>query len=404
VFHTPLTNIGGGTSDGLICTQDNCDNGLTVHINYITDDNNPCTADGCLEPNGIFHTPLTNTGGGSSDGLVCTSDDCDNGVTVHNAITYYDGNPCTTDGCTEPNGVFHSALTNMGGGTSDGLVCTSDDCDNGVTVNNAVPTDDGNACTTDGCAEPTGVYHTPVNIDDFNPCTKDACNPLTGVITHTDTCSLTVNIKMFIEGYYSGGGIMANAYFPPFGGLLYHVGLSLDPTDADYVTVSLMNSSAPYGLVASATGILKTNGNLTVTIGAPAQSGTAYYIKVNHRNSIETWSAAPVMMSSVTSYDFSSAVTQAYDNNPLDIFSPMADLGDGNWGIFSGDISEYSTATVGIQDGIVESQDYGDMENAVYYSPLGYLVEDITGDGIVESADYGLMETNVYFTRIVNKP
>jgi hypothetical protein len=44
------------------------------------------------------------------------------------------------------------------------------------------------------------------------------------------------------------------------------------------------------------------------------------------------------------------------------------------------------------------------MENAVYFTLLGYVTEDITGDGIVESADYGLMENNTYFTRVTIHP
>jgi hypothetical protein len=67
------------------------------------------------------------------------------------------------------------------------------------------------------------------------------------------------------------------------------------------------------------------------------------------------------------------------------------------WAFYSGDISHFLTG-LGHKDGIIEAQDYGDMENAVYYTLNGYIVEDITGDGFVESADYALMENNVYTT------
>jgi hypothetical protein len=53
---------------------------------------------------------------------------------------------------------------------------------------------------------------------------------------------------------------------------------------------------------------------------------------------------------------------------------------------------------------VIESQDYSDMENAVYYTYLGYRVEDITGDGVVESADYSLEENNVYYTIVCMQP
>jgi hypothetical protein len=57
-----------------------------------------------------------------------------------------------------------------------------------------------------------------------------------------------------------------------------------------------------------------------------------------------------------------------------------------------------------LQDGVVESQDYLDLENAVAVILQGYTVEDITGDGIVESVDYVLMENNVSAIITAMKP
>ena len=81
----------------------------------------------------------------------------------------------------------------------------------------------------------------------------------------------------------------------------------------------------------------------------------------------------------------------------------LSDLGDGRFALYSGDISDANLG-VGFQDGVIESQDYGDLENAVTISLLGYKPEDITGDNIVESGDYGLIETNVYYTRTLIRP
>jgi hypothetical protein len=207
----------------------------------------------------------------------------------------------------------------------------------------------------------------------------------------------TLYAKLFLEGYYSGGGDMNTS---GSGGCYYVTGQSANPLDADVISVSAMASTSPYALVQSQNAILKTNGTVQVSFTSPVAAGTSYYIRVTHRNHLETWSAAPVMFSATTAlapYDFSSAASQAYLSN-------QADLGDGNYALFGGDISDAGSATVCLQDGIIESQDYGDMENAVYVTLLGYVCEDITGDGIVESADYGLMENNVYFTRVVQRP
>jgi hypothetical protein len=98
-----------------------------------------------------------------------------------------------------------------------------------------------------------------------------------------------------------------------------------------------------------------------------------------------------------TTYDFTNAANKAYGSNQIEV-----ELGI--FAIYSGDISDATTFIVGVQDGLIESQDYGDMENAVFVTLMGYVTEDITGDGIVESADYSVMENNVYLTRVVHRP
>jgi hypothetical protein len=128
-------------------------------------------------------------------------------------------------------------------------------------------------------------------------------------------------------------------------------------------------------------------------------AGNSYYLKINHRNSIETWSANPVVITSpVTSYSFINGQSQAYGNNMIETYDNMG------WAIFSGDITDANTGVVGDQDGVIEDTDYSSMENAVYYILSGYVTEDITGDGVVEDTDYSLIQNNVYFIRSVIRP
>lgn len=212
-----------------------------------------------------------------------------------------------------------------------------------------------------------------------------------------------LNLKAFIEGYYEAA--VANGQPSGqmndnggLGGLLYKTGNSPTFNAVDTVTISAMNAASPYALVGSKKGIIDINGNVSVKFGPEVLPGQSYYIKINHRNTIETWSGSPVLFTSLTSYDFSTAANKAFGNN-------MVLTSDGlNYAFFSGDISDANTAAVGQQDGVIESQDYGDIENAVYVTLLGYVTEDITGDAVVESADYGLMENNVYFTRVRMRP
>ena len=124
----------------------------------------------------------------------------------------------------------------------------------------------------------------------------------------------------------------------------------------------------------------------------------SYYIVIRHRSGLETWSANPVTLTSNGTFDFTIGQSQAYGNNLVETYDNMG------WAIISGDISDAGSSLVGIQDGLIESQDYGDLENALYGVLQGYVFEDITGDRIVESSDYSLIENNVSFIRIVMRP
>ncbi|MCC7231942.1 MAG: hypothetical protein IT242_03285, partial [Bacteroidia bacterium] len=131
-------------------------------------------------------------------------------------------------------------------------------------------------------------------------------------------------------------------------------------------------------------GILQTDGTVSCTFTA-AISGNAYYIRLIHRNALQTWSAHPVTIGHITSYNFSTSDTMAYGNN-------MIQAEPGVWSLFSGDISD--GITTGSQDGFIESSDYGEIENAASLFLFGYEPSDVTGDGLVESSDYGILENN----------
>jgi hypothetical protein len=126
-----------------------------------------------------------------------------------------------------------------------------------------------------------------------------------------------------------------------------------------------------------------------------------YYLAIHHRNAIQTWSSAPVRIAGNNLYDFTSAQSQAFGNNMTDVGAALGE--SSKWAFYSGDISDANSG-VGNQDGVIESQDYSDMENAVYLTLTGYRFEDLTGDNVVESEDYSIMENNVYFTIVVMRP
>ena len=198
---------------------------------------------------------------------------------------------------------------------------------------------------------------------------------------------------------------------------------SANPLDADYITLSAWSSTTtfppgwdpstdplPAGFIESQTGTLKTNGSVTVTFSNAVSKTGSYYLRVIHRNALESWSTSPFVFGSTTAgvpYDFTTSQGQTKGNNSIDVGTPL--LESPTFAFFSGDIaSDAVPGIVGLQDGKISSEDYGSMETAVYFTILGYQFEDIWQDqnsvGIAESADYGGEENNVYFTRVAQRP
>ena len=160
----------------------------------ISEDNNPCTIDGCNSITGVFHNAIA-----VDDGNACTTDGCSsiNGI-FNTQILTDDGNACTTDGCSTLTGVFHTPAI-----TDDGDICTLDVCNtsNGIVSHPPVITDDGNACTIDGCNSSTGgIFHNLLVTDDGSACTGIAicgsniymCNNSCGSITSICCTGTTV--------------------------------------------------------------------------------------------------------------------------------------------------------------------------------------------------------------------
>ena len=197
--------------------------------------------------------------------------------------------------------------------------------------------------------------------------------------------ALSLNLKVFIEGFYNGNGTLRASIDP----ILY-------PGICDTLTVELHEAGSPHTLAYSAKGIISVFGTSNF-IFPGVVAGSSYYIVVKHRNAIETWSSGPVEFTGVVNYDFTTALSQAYGNN-------LSDLNDGNFAIFSGDISDANSNTTGIQDGIIELQDYYDLVNAVTEFYQGYTSEDLTGDGLVEGSDFSLIENNVSYFISAQRP
>ncbi len=198
-------------------------------------------------------------------------------------------------------------------------------------------------------------------------------------------CSSQLTITAYLEGFYMGSGQLSPSLFSSF---IPHA----NTEQADTITVELRTIANPHGAPAATfKTILYSDGKAYCIIPAGSPLiGNSYWIALTHRSAIETWSANPVLITSNTSYDFTTAQNQAFGGNMTQTFDNPS-----KWAIYSGDISDGGLGLVGFQDDVIESQDYVDMENAVSVIAIGYVPQDITGDGVVESGDYFFMENNV---------
>lgn len=173
---------------------------------------------------------------------------------------------------------------------------------------------------------------------------------ITTIKTTSLVCNTVLNLTVFIEGYYAGAGTMVP--------VMVNEGYAGSPlptiNDVDDILVEVRNSVSPFGVIASTTTRLKTNGTAVCNFGTLIGN---YYIVVKHRNGMQTWSKNPVSFSSGSvNYNFSTAATQAYGDN-------MKNLGSNIWGIYSGDI---------FQDENIDLLDLSDLQNDITNFLRGY--------------------------------
>ena len=137
-----------------------------------------------------------------------------------------------------------------------------------------------------------------------------------------------------------------------------------------------MENIAGFPQVFSGASILGTNGTSTIQIPV-ALIGKNCYIRIRHRNALETWSSTPISLTGGTlSYDFSTAGSMAFGSN-------QKQLGAGVYALYNGDVN---------QDGSIGSTDFTMIENKVQLLLSGYITEDLNGDWMVESTDYSFIE------------
>ncbi len=147
----------------------------------------------------------------------------------------------------------------------------------------------------------------------------------------------------------------------------------LNQMRSDTVKATLRNSIAPFSIIEQKKTVLNPAGNGLFEFNN-AQSNVNYYLTINHRNSIETWSSNFITFTEeMASYDFSNSASAAYGSNQLQVDqSPL------KFAMYSGDVN---------QDGLADLTDIVLINNDANVFEEGYENTDVNGDSFVDVTD-----------------
>lgn len=170
-----------------------------------------------------------------------------------------------------------------------------------------------------------------------------------------------INITLIPEGYYN----------------LFLNLLSIKDT----VKVFVRSYSPPYSVIDSAVSVIDSVSFNGIFTFPGIYSGT-YFLSVEGRNTIETWSRAggfTVTAGALNAYEFTSSASQAYGNNMKLIGSRYC--------LFSGDVNS---------DGIIDAGDLSLADNDAFVFSIGYIDTDVNGDFTVDASDIQIIDNNAF--------
>jgi hypothetical protein len=239
--------------------------------------------------------------------------------------------------------------------------------------------------TVTDCVSP-GAHYTLVSLgvdcDDVNATIHPSATEICGN-NIDDNCDgnidegcNTVNIlagKLWLQGYYIGGEQMNP--------VLSYQGVAAPTSIADSIYLELRDENSPTVITYSTMTTLGVDGEFTA-IDIPSNLvGQSYYLVVKHRNSIETWSANAIQLTSYTYHNFTTAANKAYGENQIEMET-------NKWAFYTGDIN---------QDGFVDSFDFPALDTDIFNGvSSAYVNTDLNGDGFVDSFDFPMFDVNSF--------
>ena len=218
-----------------------------------------------------------------------------------------------------------------------------------------------------GTATQSGSFNITVKVIGGNGCMGTGITYALVISSST----ITVNLKLFLQGYYVGGSTMQ----PVLNNQSVPSSLS---TQTDTLIIELHHPTN-FTLIDSKKAVLSTTGFVSATF---TQLAGSYYIAIKHRNTIQTWSANSVACSNATPlYNFSSFSTQAFGDNQVQV-EP------GVWAMFTGDLN---------QDDFIDGNDFPSFDTDSFNGVNSiYVATDMNGDGFVDGNDFPLFDVNSF--------
>jgi len=195
----------------------------------------------------------------------------------------------------------------------------------------------------------------------------NAATPVLQTLYVNNPSEKTLNLTILLEGLYDGNGGMIKVQTSDDGESSYD---KFPGTITDTLTVKIAQVNDPYSVIYSAYGVpVNTDG--TISIGTiPGSLMDNYYIIINHRNHIETWSQTVSFSEAIINYNFTDAVSKAWGNNMI--------LTGSYYCIYTGDVN---------YDEYVDGSDIVIVFNLNKKGSFGYQVSDINGDGFIDASD-----------------
>ncbi len=199
-----------------------------------------------------------------------------------------------------------------------------------------------------------------------------------------------VGLTLFLEGAYSGSTMSTtlntSGLIPltsPYDPTISVTSIPVDVTD--WIELEVRDATTPSIIVSSHSAFLRNDGVILDLAGNPSpflkNAPSTGYIGINHRNHFPVNSAVVLNLASVgfDQHDFSSALSQAYDDVAITSNDAMIDLGGGVFGLFAGDVND---------DNILNSTDiFNTLTATTPASSLNYDSHDLNFDNILNSTD-----------------